>query len=96
MLKRTTKKAFYSKVFDRLLSGRPISERYCEYHGFNIQDVYKLVKEQSRIYVRFISHNKGNYIFNWHENYDMRQMFIDDYLGREIPKHELKRNEVKI
>ena len=96
MLTKTTKKAFYSKVFTRLMNGQPISSRFCNHHGFDIKDVYKLLKEQTKIYVRFISHNKGDYIFNWYENYDMRHMLIDDYLSREMPKHELKRNEVKI
>lgn len=95
MKKRTTTKAFFKLVTDRLLSGKPISRRYASGHGYCLDALYSVIKKQTKIHVRIATHNKDDYIFNWDADYNMKHMFIDNYLNAEMPKHELKRNEVK-
>ena len=97
MLKRTiTAMEFYKRVMERLSEGMPISKRFCVNSGYSIEEVFELVKSQTKYNPRIVNWNKGDYILTWEENRDMITDDIDKWFSEEMPKHELKHNEVKI
>lgn len=97
MLTRTTKAIkFYKRVMARLSEGMPISKRFCDKNGYTMEDVFTLVKTQTKYNPRIVNWAKGDYILTREENRDMIRDEIDRWLSEEMPKHELKRNEVKM
>jgi len=91
-----TKMGFYKRVMERLSEGKPISRRFCEMNKATIEEVFEVVRTQTKYNPRIVEWQKGDYIITWQENRDMFTDDIDRWLSEEMPKHELKRNEVKM
>ena len=98
-IRKKSRMAFLTDVVRRLSQSRPVSRRYCEANGYELEAIYNVIRTQTNLQATYKRFNKGEYIvippvLDIDEL--CKQLQREEYLDAEMPKHELKRNEVKI